>query len=106
MQRRLKDADVKHAGPETHRRVELLSLAIQEASGRLRAAALRSEDWAPYQVVIALTESLSWIRALDGSWVGIVDFSISDSHGGHVTRATGVPIPAEALTELVMPPRR
>ena len=48
----------------------------------------------------------SWIRAVDGRWIGIVDFSISDNTGKHITRATGVPVPAEALTELVMPPRR
>jgi hypothetical protein len=69
------------------------------------------EDTRPRREGLALTGKVpgmlkSWIRALDGRWVGIVDFSISDSHGGHVTRATGVPIPAEALTELVMPPRR
>jgi hypothetical protein len=42
----------------------------------------------------------SWIRARDGRWIGIVDFSISDSNGAHVIRATDVPIAAEVLTEL------
>jgi hypothetical protein len=30
----------------------------------------------------------SWIRAVDGRRIGSVDFSISDSRGGNVTRAT------------------
>jgi hypothetical protein len=46
------------------------------------------------------------MRGLDGRWIGIVDFGIGDSSGGNVTRAIGVPIPAEASTELVVPPGR
>lgn len=48
----------------------------------------------------------SWIRAQDRRWTGIVDFSINDSRSGHVSRATGEPVPAEALTELVHAPHR
>ena len=48
----------------------------------------------------------SWIRAVDGRWIGVVDFGISDSTGALVIHATGVPVPADALTELIMPPRR
>src|SRR5437764_952753 len=45
----------------------------------------------------------TWIRAVDGRWIGIVDFSISDSNGGNVTAPAGVPVAAEALTEFVFP---
>ena len=48
-----------------HRRVALISHAIQEASGRLHEAALCEEEWGADRVLIALTEALGWVRALD-----------------------------------------
>jgi len=35
-----------------------------------------------------------------------VEFGISDSAGALVIHAVGVPVPADALTELIIPPRR
>jgi hypothetical protein len=52
-------------GGDSHRRVVLTSHAIQEASGRLREAAQCEEEWGADRVLIALTEALGWVRALD-----------------------------------------
>jgi hypothetical protein len=38
----------------------------------------------------------SWIHAVDGRWIGVVDFGICDSKGAIVIHASGVPIPADA----------
>jgi hypothetical protein len=50
---------------EVHKRVELVSHAIQEASGRLHEAARRDDEWAADLVLVALTEAVAWVRALD-----------------------------------------
>ena len=47
----------------------------------------------------------SWIGCGQTGAVGFVEFSISDSRVGHVTRATGVPVPAEASTNRHAPRR-
>lgn len=52
-------------GSEVHRRIELISHAIQEAETRLRDAAGVAEPWGAHGVLIALTEAVSWVRALD-----------------------------------------
>jgi hypothetical protein len=52
-------------GDEMHQRIELISHAIQTAQGRLDEAARVAEPWAAHQVLIALTELLGWVRALD-----------------------------------------
>jgi hypothetical protein len=57
-------ADTGLEGAAAHRRVSLISYAIQGASGRLDEAA-RRQDGAADLVLIALTEALGWIRALD-----------------------------------------
>jgi hypothetical protein len=52
-------------GGHIHKRVVLISHAIQEASGRLHEAAPCEEEWGADLVLIALTEALGWVRALD-----------------------------------------
>lgn len=52
-------------GIEIHRRIELISHAIQEAQGRLGDAARVTEPWGGQRVLIALTEAVGWVRALD-----------------------------------------
>lgn len=44
----------------------------------------------------------TWIRGLDGRWIRIVAVGISD-RAATVTCAIGVPAPAEASIELVVP---
>lgn len=50
---------------EIHKRIELISHAIQEANGRLDHAARVTEPWGAHRVLIALTETVGWVRALD-----------------------------------------
>jgi hypothetical protein len=50
---------------EAHKRVELISHAVQAASGRLHEAALSDHEWAGDLVLVALTEAVAWVRALD-----------------------------------------
>lgn len=50
---------------ELRDRIELTSHALQEAEGRLGVAARRDDEHASMHVAIALTEVLSWVRALD-----------------------------------------
>jgi hypothetical protein len=50
---------------EVHQRVVLISHAIQEASGRLHEATRGEHDWASDLVLVALTEAVAWVRALD-----------------------------------------
>lgn len=52
-------------GSEIHKRIELISHAIQEAEGRLNDAARVVEPWGAHRVLIALTEAVGWVRALD-----------------------------------------
>jgi hypothetical protein len=52
-------------GIEIRSRVVLISHAIQEASGRLHEAARCEEEWGADRVLIALTEAVGWVRALD-----------------------------------------
>ena len=47
-----------------------------------------------------------WGRAVDGRWVGLVDFTVCDLHGATVARMERVVVPAEALTEMETPERR
>lgn len=54
-------------GVEIYRRIELISHAIQEAQGRLDEAARVTESWGGQRVLIALTETVGWVRALDDS---------------------------------------
>lgn len=64
-------------GAEVHRRIELISHAIQEAEGRLHEAARITEPWGAHRVLIALTEAVGWVRALDDAmnhvWRGLSD---------------------------------
>lgn len=64
-------------GPEVHQRIKLISRAIQQAEGRLGDAARITEPWGGQRVLIALTEAVSWIRALDDAmnhlWRGVSD---------------------------------
>jgi len=64
-------------GSEVYRRIELISHAIQEAQGRLDTAARIVEPWGAHRVLIALTEALGWVRALDDAmnhiWRGLSD---------------------------------
>jgi hypothetical protein len=64
-------------GIEIHRRIELISHAIQEAEGRLNVAARIAEPWGAHRVLIALTEAVGWVRALDDAmnyvWRGLSD---------------------------------
>jgi hypothetical protein len=64
-------------GIEIHRRIELISHAIQEAEGRLSDATCITEPWGAHRVLIALTEAVSWVRALDDAmnhvWRGLSD---------------------------------
>jgi hypothetical protein len=64
-------------GIEIHRRIELVSHAIQEAEGRLNDAARITEPWGAHRVLIALTEAVGWVRALDDAmkhvWRGLSD---------------------------------
>lgn len=52
-------------GSEIHKRIELISHAIQKAQGRLADAARVAEPWGGHRVLIALTEAVGWVRALD-----------------------------------------
>lgn len=52
-------------GIEIHKRIELISRAIQGAKGRLGEAARVAEPWGAHRVLISLTETVGWIRALD-----------------------------------------
>jgi hypothetical protein len=52
-------------GTEIHRRIELISHAIQDVQGRLGDAARVVEPWGAHRVLIALTEAVGWVRALD-----------------------------------------
>jgi hypothetical protein len=60
---------------EIHRRIELISHAIQEAEGRLNDAARTTASWGADRVLISLTEALGWVRALDDAmnhvWRGL-----------------------------------
>ena len=47
-----------------------------------------------------------WGRATDGRWVGLVDFTVCDHHGATVAWMQRVVVPAEALSEIEIPPRR
>jgi hypothetical protein len=47
-----------------------------------------------------------WGRAVDGRWVGFVDFTVPDHHGALAGRMQRVVVPAEALSEMEMPERR
>jgi hypothetical protein len=47
-----------------------------------------------------------WGRAVDGRWVGLVDFTVCDLHGATVARMQRVVVPAEALSELGFDERR
>ncbi len=64
-------------GIEIHRRIELISHAILEAEGRLHDAARITEPWGADRVLIALTEAVGWVRALDDAmnhvWRGLSD---------------------------------
>lgn len=46
-------------------RIELTSLALQDAAGRVGEAARNPESWAGNVLVIRITEWLAWIRAFD-----------------------------------------
>jgi hypothetical protein len=64
-------------GIEIHGRIELISHAIQKAQGRLGDAARVIEPWGGQLVLIALTEAVGWVRALDDAmnhvWRGLSD---------------------------------
>lgn len=64
-------------GNEIHRRIKLIALAIQEAQARLIDAASVAEPWGAHRVLIALTEAVGWVRALDDAmnhfWRGLSD---------------------------------
>lgn len=64
-------------GSEIYSRIELISHAIQEAQGRLHDAARVTQPWGADRVLIALTEVVGWIRALDDAmqhvWKGLSD---------------------------------
>ena len=47
-----------------------------------------------------------WGRAVDGRWVGLVDFTVCDLHGATVARMERAVVPAEALSEMETPERR
>ena len=47
-----------------------------------------------------------WGRAVDGRWVGLVDFTICDHRGATVAWMQRVVVPAEALCELEFDERR
>ena len=47
-----------------------------------------------------------WGRAVDGRWVGLVDFTVCDLHGATVARMERAVVPAEALSEMDTPERR
>jgi hypothetical protein len=47
-----------------------------------------------------------WGCAVDGRWVGRVDFTVCDHHGAAVARMQRVVVPAEALSEMALPERR
>jgi hypothetical protein len=47
-----------------------------------------------------------WGRAVDGRWMGLVDFTVCDHHGATAARMERVVVPAEALSEMEMPPQR
>jgi hypothetical protein len=47
-----------------------------------------------------------WGRAIDGRWVGLVDFTVTDHRGATVARMERVVVPAEALSELQLDERR
>jgi hypothetical protein len=71
-------AETGHArGTGIYRRIQLVSHAIQEAQGRLNDAARVTEPWGAHRVLIALTEALAWVRALDDAmkhvWHGLSD---------------------------------
>ena len=47
-----------------------------------------------------------WGRAVDGRWVGLVDFTVPDLHGASVAWMKRVVVPAQALSEIEIPERR
>ena len=47
-----------------------------------------------------------WGRAVDGRWLGLVDFTICDHRGATVVWMQRVVVPAEALSELELDERR
>ena len=69
-------------GIEVYRRIELISRAIQRAQGRLHDAARVAESWGGHGVLIALTEAVGWVRALDDAmnhvWRQLPDASRAD----------------------------
>jgi hypothetical protein len=71
-------------GSEIHRRIELISHAIQEAQGRLDSAARVVESWGAHRVLIALTEAVGWVRALDDA-MNHVWRDLSDERRAHIT---------------------
>ncbi len=47
-----------------------------------------------------------WGRAVDGGWVGLVDFTVCDLHGAAVAWMERVVVPAEALSEIEVSPEQ
>ena len=47
-----------------------------------------------------------WGRAIDGRWIGLVDFTVCDHHGAAVAWMERVVVPVEALSELELDERR
>jgi hypothetical protein len=47
-----------------------------------------------------------WGRAVDGRWIGRVDFTVRDHNGATVAWMERVVVPAEALSELELDERR
>jgi hypothetical protein len=47
-----------------------------------------------------------WLRAIDGRWIGLVDFTIHDHSGRTAAWLHKTAVPAEALTKIDLPPRR
>jgi hypothetical protein len=47
-----------------------------------------------------------WGRAVNGRWVGLVDFVVCDLHGATVAWMQRMVVPAEVLSEMDMPKRR
>jgi hypothetical protein len=70
-------------GSEIYRRIELISHAIQEAQTRLGDAARVAEPWGAHRVLIALTEAVGWVWALDDA-MNLVWRNLSDERRADV----------------------